>query len=59
MPPADVERFEAVCGDLLDELGYEQTVPRPSARMLEEASRIREAFTRDLRKRGDRLPERW
>ena len=27
----DVERFEAVAGDLLDELGYERAFPRPSA----------------------------
>lgn len=30
MRPADVERVEAVAGDLLDELGYERAFPRPS-----------------------------
>jgi peptidoglycan/xylan/chitin deacetylase (PgdA/CDA1 family) len=32
MRPGDVERFEAVAGDLLDELGYERAFPRPSGR---------------------------
>jgi hypothetical protein len=30
MQPADLERFEAVAGDLLVELGYERGAPRPS-----------------------------
>lgn len=32
MRAGDVERLEAVAGDLLDELGYERAFPRPSAR---------------------------
>lgn len=29
IPPADVERFEAIAGPLLEELGYERADPRP------------------------------
>ena len=32
MHPGDVERFEAVAGELLDELGYDRAFPRPSTR---------------------------
>ena len=32
MQPADLERFEAVAGELLAELGYERGAPRPSVR---------------------------
>ena len=31
MAPGDVALFEALAGDLLDELGYERAVPRPDA----------------------------
>jgi hypothetical protein len=31
MPPADVEMFEAVAGDVLSELGYERRFSKPSA----------------------------
>ena len=47
MCTGDVERFEAVAGDLLEELGYERAVPNPSSEALEQAARIREAFTRE------------
>jgi hypothetical protein len=46
MPVKDVERFEAAAGNLLEELGYERAVPNPSSEALEQAARIREAFTR-------------
>lgn len=59
MPAEDVKRFEAVAGDLLDELGYERAVESPSAEKLEHAVKIREAFGREVRGRGERLPERW
>lgn len=48
MAPEDVERFEAVAGDLLDELGYARAVPRPSAAALEHAARVRQSFDRDI-----------
>jgi hypothetical protein len=57
MAPDDVERFEAVAGDLLDELGYARASPR--TRTDGEASRIRSAFTEDARARGRVLPARW
>ena len=47
MCTGDVERFEAVAGDLLEELDYERAVPNPSSEALEQAARIREAFTRE------------
>jgi hypothetical protein len=59
MPAEDLERFEAVAGDLLQELGYERAFPFPSSRALEHAARTRETFSRDVQERGARLPERW
>jgi hypothetical protein len=59
MPRADVERFEAVAGDLLDELGYERAVPRPSQQALEWADYIRGAFIKEARARGRSLPKGW
>jgi hypothetical protein len=59
MPAEDLERFEAVAGDLLQELGYERAFPFPSSRALEHAARTRETFSRDVQERGERLPERW
>ena len=47
MCTGDVERFEAAAGALLEELGYERAVPNPSSEALEQAARIREAFTRE------------
>jgi hypothetical protein len=59
MAAADVERFEAAAGDLLDELGYPRATPRPSRESREVAAEVRRAFTEALRSRGRRLPERW
>ena len=47
MPATDIQRFEAAAGNLLEELGYERAVPNPSSEALEQAARIREAFTRE------------
>jgi hypothetical protein len=57
MPAADVERFEAAAGDLLDELGYPRAVPRPGAAALERAAKIREVFVRDTQARASALCE--
>jgi hypothetical protein len=54
MSRQDVERLEAAAGYLLDELGYERAVPNPVAETLEHAATIREAFSQDLRRRGQR-----
>ena len=59
MPATDIQRFEAAAGNLLEELGYERAVPNPSSEALEQAARIREAFTREALARGDRPPESW
>jgi hypothetical protein len=55
----DMERFEAAAGDLLDELGYPRAVPDPPQEKLENAARIRQAFTQEVRARGMRLPRHW
>jgi hypothetical protein len=47
MPVKDIQRFEAAAGNLLEELGYQRAVPNPSSEALEQAARIREAFTRE------------
>jgi sulfotransferase family protein len=57
MPAEDLERFEAAAGDLLEELGYPRVVPDPPQEKLENATRIRHAFTQEVRTQGKRLPE--
>jgi len=47
MPVEDVERFEAVAGNLLDELGYPRAVPCPRPEALEHASKIRHSIAQD------------
>ena len=59
MPPEDVERFEAVSGDLLDELGYRRAVPHPRTEVVEHGSSLRTLFSRDVRSRGFPTPKRW
>lgn len=48
MSAEDVERFEAVAGKLLDELGYPRTLPHPRPESLESASKIRNLLAQDL-----------
>jgi Sulfotransferase family len=59
MPSEDIERFEAAAGELLDELGYPRAVPDLSGEMMENATRIRASFARDILARGEQLPEVW
>jgi len=59
MPPADQERFEAVAGDLLDELGYPRAFPRPSAEVAERAARFRASFTEEMLREEEELPQSW
>jgi hypothetical protein len=47
MAAADVERFEAAAGTLLEELGYPRAVPDPGPEALRRAARVRELFTKD------------
>jgi len=56
MPPRDVERFEAAAGDLLDELGYPRACPRPRPEIQHSLAPIKEAWNRDIPRRGDWLP---
>jgi hypothetical protein len=55
----DMERFEAAAGDLLEEIGYPRAVPAPPQEKLENAARIRHAFTQEVRAKGMRLPRHW
>lgn len=50
MTAEDVERFEAVVGELLDELGYPRVVSRLRPESLEGASKIRDLLEGDLHK---------
>jgi Sulfotransferase family len=60
MSPADVERFQAAAGGLLDELGYEAGDCAPSAELRRHSDRVRDSLAFELReKRGRRLPSTW
>lgn len=60
MSPADVERFEAAAGGLLDELGYERGGRTSSADLSRHVARVRRSFTAELRdRRRRRLPRCW
>jgi hypothetical protein len=59
MPAADVERFEATVGDLLEDLGYERAFPNPSSEAIERALETRRRFVRELGERGERMPKDW
>jgi hypothetical protein len=48
MSEPDVELFEAMSGELLDELGYPRAVPRPSMEARRIAAEIRSALDEDL-----------
>lgn len=50
MAAGDVERFEAVAGELLDDLGYPRAFGRPRPESLESASRIRNLLAQDFQK---------
>jgi hypothetical protein len=55
MTQDELERFEAVAGELLKELGYTRAAPRPAPSALEHAASMRESFVRDSRNWGMRL----
>jgi hypothetical protein len=59
MPAEDLERFEAAAGELLEALGYPRAVSDPPEEMMENTSKIRNAFRQDLLARGWRLPKGW
>ena len=53
MTPEDVEKFEAVAGDLLEALGYPRGAKYLSRERLESAAKLRSVFE------GRPLPQRW
>jgi hypothetical protein len=59
MSEEEIARFQAAAGGLLRELGYPLTVTRPSAGVARGTAEIRDAFARELRARGRRLPRAW
>jgi hypothetical protein len=59
MPVDQAERFEAVAGELLEELGYERAHPRPRAELQHRAAEFRDRVGADLRARGQTVPAAW
>jgi Sulfotransferase family len=59
MPAEDVERFEAVAGDLLDELGYARGAVSVSDEKRALAERLRRVFADDARSRRGTVPAAW
>jgi hypothetical protein len=47
MPAEAVERFEIAAGDLLDELGYRRTFPRPRPEMVQQVGAVMERITQE------------
>jgi hypothetical protein len=59
MSRPDIERFEAVAGDLLDELGDGRAAVDPSPELRNLAATLRSEFMEVLASGGRRVPERW
>lgn len=59
MAPEDVERFEAVAGDLLGDLGYERAYPVISSGVRQQVDLLKEQFTNEANTRNWRLPVSW
>ncbi len=59
MSEEGVERFEAVAGDLLEELGYARAVSDAQPEQTAHASSIRDRFGEEIGSRGLLLPQRW
>ena len=59
MPAEDVERFEAVAGHLLDELGYARGASSSSEDVHASARRLRRVFAAAARSRGLTVPQTW
>jgi hypothetical protein len=59
MPSEATERFEAVAGELLEELGYERAFPRPRAELRARADELRERAAAELRARQRPVPRGW
>jgi hypothetical protein len=52
MKAKQIESFEAVAGELLEDLGYPRAVPHPGSAALLHSRRMREAFAQDARTRS-------
>jgi hypothetical protein len=60
MPDAELERFEAAAGELLEELGYPRGAPSPGSDAVESAALARRSFAADIERRPQReLPAGW
>lgn len=57
MAGGDIERFEAVAGDLLGELGYLRGAPKPAPAARRQAEVVRDSYVREAGRH--RLPARW
>ena len=57
MAGGDIERFEAVAGDLLGELGYPRGAPEPAPAARMRAEAVRDSYVREAGRH--RLPARW
>ena len=58
MAPADIARFEAASGPLLDELGYARGAPAPTGAAVAEATQARDLFMEHAAVRPG-LPKAW
>jgi hypothetical protein len=62
MAPADIARFEAICGSLLEELGYGRATGSAHAASREELARVdrlRRAFVQDAHAQRESVPRAW
>jgi Sulfotransferase family len=60
MPAAELERFEAAAGELLEELGYPRGAASPGPDAVERAAQARRSFAADIERRPRRgLPAGW
>jgi hypothetical protein len=59
MEPESTERFEAVTGELLEQLGYERAFPRPRKELQARAAEFRDRVAEELRERRRPVPASW
>ena len=59
MPVDQLERFEAVAGDLLDELHYPRAHPHIGTRAKRRARQLRDQFTDDAHEQHSPVPKHW
>jgi Sulfotransferase family len=59
MAPESTARFEAVAGELLEQLGYERAFPRPQDELRARAAGFRERVAAELRAQRRPVPSAW